>query len=68
MTIGEIFSYQISNSSSQVGFVAFYLPEISNVPFEKESFTTLGEVRYLSAIFIAPVSMRYTSMLPAELE
>ena len=58
----------MSNSSSQVDFVAIHLPETSNVPFEKESFIIPGEVRYLSAIFIALVSTRYTPMLPTELE
>ena len=59
----------MSNSSSQVDFVAIHLPAISNVPFEKESFIIAGEVRYSNVIFIALlVSMRYTSMLPAELE
>ena len=50
----------MSNSSSQVDFVAIHLPAISNVPFEKESFIIAGEVRYLNVIFITLlVSMKY---------
>ena len=64
----RIFLIQISNSSSQIDFVAIHLLVTSNVLFEKESFIIAGEIYYLSAISIALVSMRYTSMLPTELE
>ena len=62
------FLIQMSNSPSQVDFVATHLSETSNVLFKKESFIIPMEVCYLSTIFITQVSMRYTSMVPTELE